>query len=139
MGIKSSDLDKKTSLDEFIQILPSILSKCKENDVKKCLPVKTLMENLSISDNDFEKYTFFDENKLYTRNLVATDNENYTLLLLCWTPGRESMIHDHPTDGCWMRCVTGNVIETLYEKNEHERKMIKKKETWVKKDEICYI
>lgn len=137
--IESSDLDKKLSLHEFVQILPSMLSKCKENSVKKCLPIKSLMENLSMSDNEWGKYAFFDDKKLYTRNLVATDSENYTLLLLCWTPGRESMIHDHPTDGCWMRCVTGSVVETLYEESASEHKMVQKKETWVKKDEVCYI
>lgn len=132
-------VNRKVSLDEFIQVLPSMLSNCKEKNVKKCLPIKDLMENLSIDDTEWEKYAFFDQDRLYTRNLLSTDNETYTLLLLCWTPGRESMIHDHPTDGCWMRCLTGNVVETLYEKDDSEHKMIQKKETWVRKNEVCYI
>lgn len=132
-------INTQISLTEFLEILPGALRACKEKNMKKCLPIKQLMENVSLRDSELQKYAFFDDNRLYTRNLLSTDDETYTLLLLCWTPGRESMIHDHPTDGCWMRCVAGNVIETLYEKNEHEHKMIKKKETWVKKDEVCYI
>jgi hypothetical protein len=45
------------------------------------------------------------------RNLIATDNETFTLMLLCWTPGKESPIHDHPCEGCWMRVVQGCVRE----------------------------
>ena len=35
--------------------------------------------------------------------VVSTDNRSYTLMLLCWTPYKESPIHDHPCDGCWLR------------------------------------
>jgi hypothetical protein len=31
--------------------------------------------------------------------LIATDDETFTLLLLCWNPSKESPIHDHP----WVR------------------------------------
>jgi hypothetical protein len=51
---------------------------------------------------------------LAARNLIATDDESFTLMLLCWTPGKESPIHDHPCDGCWMRVVHGTVVETKY-------------------------
>lgn len=54
-----------------------------------------------------DKYAFWDPSKLYTRNLVATDGKNYTVLLLCWNPGRESPIHDHPCEGCWVKTVSG--------------------------------
>lgn len=29
-----------------------------------------------------------------------TIHKTFTLLLLCWNPGKESPIHDHPCDGC---------------------------------------
>jgi len=35
-------------------------------------------------------------------------------MLLCWTPGKESPIHDHPCDGCWMIVCQGSVVETRY-------------------------
>lgn len=50
----------------------------------------------------------------YTRNLIATDNKTFTLMLLCWNKGHKSPIHDHPCDGCWMRCVKGGLKETQY-------------------------
>jgi cysteine dioxygenase len=47
------------------------------------------------------------------RNLIACD-DTFTLMLLCWNPGKESPIHDHPCHGCWMRVTTGVVEETRY-------------------------
>ena len=37
----------------------------------------------------------FDASKNYTRNLIATDDETFTLMLLCWNADKESPIHDH--------------------------------------------
>ncbi len=46
--------------------------------------------------------------------MIATDGSTFTLMLLCWTPGKESPVHDHPCEGCWMRVVSGTVAETRY-------------------------
>jgi cysteine dioxygenase len=35
-------------------------------------------------------------------------------LLLCWTPGQSSPIHDHPCDGCWMKVLQGQINECRY-------------------------
>jgi cysteine dioxygenase len=64
------------------------------------------------------KYTFWDGEKPYTRNLVHTDNENYTLLMLCWNGGRESSIHNHPCEGCFIKTIRGCIRETRYEVHE---------------------
>lgn len=60
---------------------------------------------LVLESADVAPYAFWDPDKLYTRNLVATDSKNYTILLLCWNPGKESPIHDHPCEGCWVKTV----------------------------------
>lgn len=65
----------------------------------------------------------FDPNQAYTRNLIATDHDSYTLLLLCWNPGRFSPIHNHPGDGCWMRLLQGQVQECRYQQQSpHQHK-----------------
>ena len=69
-----------------------------------------------LDPEDYQRYAHFDVDKNYTRNLVATDNQRYTLLMLCWNPSRESPIHDHPCDGCWMRVCQGSVQECRYVK-----------------------
>jgi cysteine dioxygenase len=62
-------------------------------------------------------YTYFDNAVPYTRNLITTDNKNYTLLLLCWGAGRESKIHDHPCQGCFVRTIQGSIAESIYTVN----------------------
>ena len=65
-------------------------------------------------DADLDVYSHYDDDKRYTRNLISSDNETYTLMLLARTAGKESPVHDHPCDGCWMRVVSGAVTETRY-------------------------
>ena len=62
----------------------------------------------------------FDTTRPYTRNLITTDHETFTLLLLCWNPGRESPIHDHPCDGCWVKVLQGQVQECRYDDYDPE-------------------
>lgn len=64
--------------------------------------------------NELDEFSFFDPNKRYTRNLVSTDGKTYTLMLLCWSPDKESPIHDHPNAGCWMRVIKGTLFEKQY-------------------------
>lgn len=72
--------------------------------------------NLDVSEGNewWRRYALFDSTRHYTRNLIATDNKTFTLLLLCWNPGRESPIHDHPCDGCWLKVLEGSVRECRY-------------------------
>jgi cysteine dioxygenase len=63
---------------------------------------------------DWEAYAHFDASRNYTRNLIATDHVSYSLLLLCWNPGQESPIHDHPCDGCFMEVLEGSIQECRY-------------------------
>mmetsp|Transcript_3796 Transcript_3796/g.5829 ORF Transcript_3796/g.5829 Transcript_3796/m.5829 type:complete len:238 (+) Transcript_3796:124-837(+) len=83
-------------------------------------PVNQLFGRVDLTkeEEEWRKYAFFDEKKNYTRNLIATDEETFTLLLLCWNAGRESPIHDHPCDGCWVRLCQGRVREIRYECND---------------------
>lgn len=69
---------------------------------------------LVLERDEWDRFAIFDLSKNYTRNLIATDGEVFTLLLLCWNPGRESPIHDHPCDGCWMRLCEGSVQECRF-------------------------
>lgn len=63
---------------------------------------------------ELQPFAHFDPSRNYTRNLIATDHETYALMLLCWNRGKYSPIHDHPSDGCWVRHVQGRVHEVRY-------------------------
>ncbi|ETV79233.1 hypothetical protein H257_07300 [Aphanomyces astaci] len=40
--------------------------------------------------NDLQPFVHFDRTRNYTRNLVATDNVSYSLIMLCWNKGKYS-------------------------------------------------
>lgn len=88
-----------------------------------------LLTNVNLSSDEINKFTFWDSEKAYTRNMVATDHENYTLLLLCWNPGKESKIHNHPCDGCFVKTIRGCLREAQYsvhkETNEIRQKQVR--------------
>lgn len=54
---------------------------------------------------------------------VAKDVADLTLLLqliLVWTPGKESPVHDHAGSHCVMKVLQGSLKETQYKWPEHE-------------------
>lgn len=77
-----------------------------------------LLASVDLGTDEVNKFTFWDSEKPYTRNLIATDNKNYTLLLLCWNPGKESKIHNHPCDGCFVKTIRGCIRESRYTVHE---------------------
>ena len=47
----------------------------------------------------------------YTRNLVYTNNI-VDCYILCWMPNQETVLHDHPINGCLFIVIRGNLKET---------------------------
>lgn len=89
--------------------------------------------------DEVSRFAHFDSSRHYTRNLIATDDETYTLLLLCWNPGMKSPIHDHPCDGCWMRVVSGSVQEKRYRYNKRDENLICTQDESFREGEIAFI
>ncbi len=109
--------DNKVTLEEFIELIPSTIrnsNSSNQDNGSDDDPITKLFRRMHLSKDEQEKYTFLDPSKKYTRNLIATDHETYTLLLLCWNPNKYSPIHDHPCDGCWMKVLRGTVNEKRY-------------------------
>ena len=77
--------------------------------------IKILLESSEIDINDIKKFVKIDETINYTRNLISTDNKSYALILIWWNKGKYSPIHDHPSDGCWVKIISGTVNEIQYE------------------------
>ncbi|VDQ07485.1 unnamed protein product [Trichobilharzia regenti] len=42
---------------------------------------------------------------IYTRNLVDEGNGKYNLLLLCWSGGQKTGIHDHAGSHCFVKAI----------------------------------
>ena len=78
------------------------------NNIRKCIPLVNNYESL-----DYYKWISFNKFS-YKRNLIYRDN-NYEILLLCWNPYSFSKIHDHSQNGCILKLLYGNLVETIYD------------------------
>ncbi|PBP24155.1 cysteine dioxygenase type I family protein [Diplocarpon rosae] len=74
-----------------------------------------LMEKYTSSEKDWSKYAFGDSSRGYTRNLVDEGNGKSNLLILVWTPGKGSPIHDHADAHCLMKVLKGTLKETRFD------------------------
>ena len=72
-----------------------------------------LLSAYAAAHEDWRRFALFRPDA-YTRNLVAR-NEWFEMLVLCWSPGQESPIHDHADQHCWMAILDGLVEETQFD------------------------
>lgn len=76
--------------------------------------LKDAMLGYTSVESEWTKYAFADTSRAYTRNLVNSGNGKSNLLILVWTPGKGSPIHDHANAHCVMKILKGELKETLY-------------------------
>jgi len=73
------------------------------------------MEKYKSVPEEWEEYKKPNLSKNYTRTVVDNCNENANLLILCWSPGKSSPIHDHANAHCVMKVLKGELTEILYD------------------------
>jgi len=108
--------------------------------------LRTLMEEYVSKEAEWKTYALGDPSRCYTRNLVDKGNGKSNLLILVWTPGRSSLVHDHSGAHCVMKILKGSLKETLYDwpdqaliqKGESAPPAVKK-ETTYNENEVAYI
>jgi len=76
--------------------------------------LKAAMRSYQSCEEEWGKYAFADHSRAYTRNLVDHGNGKSNLLVLVWTPGKASPVHDHANAHCVMKILKGTLRETLY-------------------------
>ncbi|KAF2718307.1 cysteine dioxygenase type I [Polychaeton citri CBS 116435] len=76
--------------------------------------LKSVMDAYNSNENEWGKFAFADQSRPYTRNLVDNCNGKSNLLILVWTPGKSSPIHDHANAHCVMKILKGRLQETIY-------------------------
>lgn len=118
----------------------------------------TLMEEYSSSESEWSKYALKDLRRGYTRNLVDVGNGKSNLvsflwfyrlymlsdksikLILVWSPGKGSPIHDHANAHCLMRILKGSLKETRYSlPGSLNSPLIITKETWYTEGQVTYM
>jgi cysteine dioxygenase len=76
--------------------------------------LERLMADYVSDESDWSKYFFPSSHHAYTRNLVDKGNGKSNLLILVWSPGKSSPIHDHANAHCIMKILKGSLVETRY-------------------------
>eukprot|EP01098_Paradermamoeba_levis_P006953 TRINITY_DN2886_c0_g2_i1.p1 TRINITY_DN2886_c0_g2~~TRINITY_DN2886_c0_g2_i1.p1 ORF type:complete len:818 (-),score=190.86 TRINITY_DN2886_c0_g2_i1:222-2675(-) len=75
--------------------------------------IKLIMKSFQLNPKEWGQYVTFDEGH-YTRSLVSTDDSNFSLILIAWTEGQQSPIHDHHHSRTWIKVLEGELEETTY-------------------------
>lgn len=73
-----------------------------------------LLRAYDSNPDHWSKYAHANPSKQYTRNLVCEVPGIFNLLLLVWTPGKASPIHDHADSHCIMKVLKGRIHETRF-------------------------
>ncbi|KAI0550706.1 RmlC-like cupin domain-containing protein [Xylaria scruposa] len=100
-----------------------------------------LMERYVSDPQEWSQYALSNDNMPYTRNLVDEGNGKANLLVLVWTPGKGSPIHDHGNAHCVMRILHGDLTETRYDfpDGDKEKPMEMKSERVHKEGTVAYM
>ncbi|KAH8167867.1 hypothetical protein CIB48_g380 [Xylaria polymorpha] len=100
-----------------------------------------LMERYVSDPQEWAQYALSNDHMPYTRNLVDEGNGKANLLVLVWTPGKGSPIHDHGNAHCVMRILHGDLTETRYDfpDGDKEKLMEMKSERVHKEGTVAYM
>lgn len=141
---KAEDAMFSGEFAKLITNLKNLLGKDKglaseDIDIEK---VKEIMENYTSNEEEWGKFALHDPSRNYSRNGIVDINGNANLLILVWSPGKSSAIHDHANAHCCMKILKGELTESLYEipdESEGEHELKPKKETDLNRDVVGYI
>ncbi|KAJ5748370.1 uncharacterized protein N7511_010066 [Penicillium nucicola] len=78
------------------------------------MEIQLLMEKYISNEEEWGSYALGDASRTYTRNLIDEGNGKSNLLILVWSPGKGSSIHDHANAHCVMKILKGKLQEDLY-------------------------
>ncbi|KAI8317202.1 Cysteine dioxygenase [Colletotrichum sp. SAR11_240] len=107
-------------------------------DVKELME---LMEQYNSRESEWIQFAFAEKSMGYTRNLVDEGNGKSNLLVLVWSPGKGSPIHDHGNAHCLMKILKGNLTEIRYAfpEGEEEQPMKVMSERTHKENAVAYM
>ncbi|TGZ83407.1 hypothetical protein EX30DRAFT_354505 [Ascodesmis nigricans] len=102
--------------------------------------LKSAMRSYQSHEAEWAEYAHKDLSRNYTRNFVDRGNGNANMLILVWTPGKGSLVHDHANAHCIMKVLKGKLKETLYEMpSVPDTPLTVTRSTVYNSDEVTYI
>ncbi|KAL6713372.1 hypothetical protein ACLMJK_008837 [Lecanora helva] len=109
-------------------------------------PIIKFMKSYKSESSHWLKYAHRDKDKCFTRNLIDPGNGKWNLLILVWSPGKESPIHDHASSHCVMKMLQGSLREIRYEwpgkrvlEGKESSPLMLKSETRIFEDKVTYM
>ncbi|KAB8208177.1 RmlC-like cupin domain-containing protein [Aspergillus parasiticus] len=93
------------AFDQLVQDLSAALgpSSGLDSDDVDPLNIQRLMDQYTSNPEEWQPFALSDLSKSYTRNLIDEGNGKSNLLILVWSPGKGSAIHDHANAHCVMK------------------------------------
>ena len=70
------------------------------------------------NDSDWKHYVKIDD-KRYCRNKIF-ENDNFEIFIISWNKNQNAPIHDHSCNGCWLKVLSGELIENRYKTDSLE-------------------
>jgi cysteine dioxygenase len=98
---------------ETIKTISGLIIKLKENSNSAFGAILNKLE----LHNDYIKESSSWSFETYTRNCLYKD-EDFELILLCWEQGQKTPVHCHGGEECWVKLISGELNEMLYEKDK---------------------
>ncbi|XP_013788282.1 cysteine dioxygenase type 1-like [Limulus polyphemus] len=132
--VPSPKIPQIMTLDELIQELHRIF----ESNSVNVEYVRDVMVAYKSNPKEWKQYAKFDRHR-YTRNLVDEGNGKFNLMVLAWSEGQGSSIHDHSNCHCFMKQLSGCLTEVRYDWPSENEQMQPIGETDLKANEVAYI
>lgn len=98
----------RNSFDDLVDEIKTILGPSSGIDSSEVEvdDLKRTMQKYSSIEEEWTHFAFADYSRNYTRNFVDHGNGKANLLVLVWSPGKGSLIHDHAGAHCIMKADT---------------------------------
>lgn len=103
-----NNLDNLDNLDNlFLSIEDHLKSGHKFTELREILD--------SYNGLDWKNYVYFNTEKLFRKRIYLSFN--IEVLILSWSSNYETLPHDHSINGCWLKVLSGSLVETIYNSN----------------------
>jgi cysteine dioxygenase len=102
------------SSSPFNHLLDSIARSLAHTRSANLPHLTSLLRAYASNPLEWSKYAHANPSKQYTRNLVRQVPGLFNLLLLVWTPGMKSPVHDHADAHCLMKVLKGDLVERRF-------------------------
>ncbi|CAG8888188.1 unnamed protein product [Penicillium egyptiacum] len=114
---------EKPGFEKLVEDLSSALGPSSGLDSSDVDPmeIQLLMGKYVSNSDEWAPYALGDSSRTYTRNLIDEGNGKSNLLILVWSPGKGSTIHDHANAHCVMKILKGKLQEDLYSWPDQEQ------------------